>query len=105
MSRPYTPLHVIRAVPRDLLRAYCAEHQVPFDPRLFADTSTPSQMLALGLGTPAIRPWFDGALRHVHEMGTDDGTQVLVAEARECGLDLPPEYRELAGEPRGRCGS
>ena len=99
MSRPYSPLAILRAVPRDLLRAYCAEHQVPFDPRLFADDTTPSQTLALalGLGTPAVRPWFDGALRHVHEMGTEGGTLALVAEAHYERLDLPPEYHALAG--------
>lgn len=98
MSRPYSPHAVIRAVPRDLLRAYCVAHQVPLDERVFADGVNPPQAVALASRlSPAIRPRFDGDLREVHELATEDGTLALVAEARECGLDLPPEYHALAG--------
>jgi hypothetical protein len=98
VSRPFSPKAVVRAVPRDLLRAYCAAHDVPLDERVFDDDTTPSQAAALTRAlSPATRPRFDGALRDVHDLATDDGTQALVAEAAHLGLRLPPEYHALAG--------
>lgn len=97
MSRPYSLISVVRAVPRALLRRYCLTNDLPFDPWLFDDDAPATQVLAVGLGTPAFRPWFDGTLRHVHQMGTEAGTLALLDETLFRRLDLPADYHELAG--------
>lgn len=97
MSRPFSPLAIIRAVPRTLLLEYCQSQAVPVDPRLFVDDFSAEQVLAVCRGTPPIRPRFDAALREVHEMATEEGTLALVEEGRFQRIELPPAYHDLHG--------
>ncbi len=46
VSRPYSPLAVLRAVPPDLLAAYCTAHAVPLDPDALAPAADARRVMA-----------------------------------------------------------
>lgn len=98
MSRPFSPITVVRTIPHDLLTAFCAAHHIPLDPAALAPDADARRVVAAAhtLPEPDCRR-FDAALRDVHDLATEDGTRALVAEAEYAGIRLPPEFHALAG--------
>ncbi len=99
MSRPFSPVAVVRQVPPTLLAELCTALDIPLDPTALAPDADARRVLAAAGDLPRLsRERFDAALRDVHDLATEDGTQALVAEAECGGAELPPAFRALAGD-------
>ncbi len=99
MSRPFSPIAVVRQVSPAMLADFCAAHHIPLDPTALAPDADARHIVTAAQAMPAHdRERFDAALGDVHDLATEDGSRALVAEAEYARLPLPPAFHDMAGD-------
>lgn len=95
MSRPYTPLAVLRHLPAELVRRFCDAARVPLAVPWAAPPAARDLYDAWQALPPDRQARFEQMLQWVHQLGTGPGVRSLAEEAAFRGYDLadrPPEY-------------